>query len=359
VTKYRDAAGTQRTDTELLPFYEALVREYPRDTDCLLDLASLWSQIGSTFEQQENPVEAASAFRKSASLREQVIALRPQDVTAQHDLLIAYGHLGDLTGSPLFASLGDYREGVAWYRKAAAIARQMAAAAHSNAQARNDEGTALLRIGASQAAAGENREALESLRQAEALLAPLRAPSPASVSLMQRVVMIDEFRGRAFEALGEHSAAIEALQRSLAVCRTVLANRPDPTCRHTAWSDQILLAQALASSGDTAAGLRESEGALDAVMHSGDPDDPTLPAYRARSLAEIGTMHMIMAKHSAGPMEWRTAADFYRRAVAEWRTFPGRAQEPFRGEMRQAEAGLGESERAIKTSGAGTSAQCH
>ena len=163
VTKYRDAAGTRRTDSELLPLYEALAREYPRDIDCLLDLASLWSQIGSTFEQESKPGEAADAFGRSASLREQVFALRPQDVAVQHDLLIAYGHLGDLTGSPMFASLGDYREGVDWYRKAAAIARQMTAADPSDTQAPNDEGTALLRIGAAQTAAGENREALESL----------------------------------------------------------------------------------------------------------------------------------------------------------------------------------------------------
>jgi hypothetical protein len=125
VTKYRDAAGTRRTETELLPVYEALAREYPRDTDCLLDLASIWSQIGSTFEEEAKPAEPTGAFRESASLREQVSALSLQDVSAQHDLLIAYGHLGDLTGSPMFPSLGDYREGVVWYRKAAAIAQKM------------------------------------------------------------------------------------------------------------------------------------------------------------------------------------------------------------------------------------------
>jgi eukaryotic-like serine/threonine-protein kinase len=351
VTKYKDPAGTRRTDLELLPLYEALAREYPRDTDCLLDLGSLWSQIGSTFEEQDNPADAAGAFRKSASLREQVFALRPQDVSVQHDLLIAYGHLGDLTGSPMFASLGDYRGSVVWYRKAAAIARQMAAADHSNVQARTDEGTALLRIGASQTAAGENREAKESLRQAEALLAPSRAASPASVPLAERVALIYQYQGRAFEALGENAAATEALRRSLDVCRAVIANHADPTCRHAVWTDQAYLATALASMGDRAAGLRESQDALDSVMHPADARDPTLPAYRARALAGIGAVHVVLAKCSTGDgrlTEWRAAAGYYRRAVVEWRTFPGWTREPFVGEMRQAQAALAASERAMR-----------
>jgi eukaryotic-like serine/threonine-protein kinase len=341
ITKYNDPAGTRRADLALLPAYEALARDYPRDIDCLLDLASFWSQIGSTFEEESTLSAAAEAFRKSAVLREQVYALRPQDVTVQHDLLIAYGHLGDLTGSPMFPSLGNYREAVVWYQKAFAIAQQMAAADRSNVQARNDEGTALLRIGASQTAAGEHRAALESLQRSEAFLAPLRTASTASVPLRERVALIYQYRGRALAALNENTAVVQAMRSSLDVCRAVTGDPASPSCRHTIWIDRGYMALALISIGDTEAGLKESQDLLESVKK--DFDEPVMPVYRARALAANGAVHMALAKRalSEGRLaEWRAATDSYTRALAEWRTYPGSGSEPFATEVRQAEAAL-------------------
>jgi eukaryotic-like serine/threonine-protein kinase len=348
ITKYDDPAGTRRTDLELLPLYESLVREYPRDTDCLLDLASFWSQIGSTFEEEGGLAGAADAFRRSAGLREQVYAMRPQDVTVQHDLLIAYGHLGDLTGSPLFPSLGNYRDGVAWYQKALAIAQQMAAADRSNVQARNDEGTALLRIGASQTAAGEHRAALESLQRAEDFLVPLHNASPASQSLAERVGLIYQYQGRALAAMDDNVAAIEALRRSLDICQAFLRDHASPTCRHAVWTNQGYLALALVSTGDAEGGLRKSQEVLESVNKA--VGEPAMPAYRARALAANGAVRVVLAKRASGDgrlAEWRAAADYYQRSLAEWRTYPGSGSEPFASEIHQAEAALTVSQRAL------------
>jgi tetratricopeptide (TPR) repeat protein len=348
ITKYDDPEGTRRRDLELLPLDEALVAEYPRDTDCLLDLAFFWSQIGSTFEEESQLPGAADAFRRSAGLREQVYSMRPQDVTVQHDLLIAYGHLGDITGSPMFPSLGNYREGVGWYRKALAIAQQMVAADRSNVQARNDEGTALLRIGASQTAAGEHRAALESLQRAEDFLMPLHNASPASQTLAERVGLIYLYRSRALAAMDDHVAEIEAVRRSLDICQTILRDHASPTCRHTVWVSQDYLALALVSSGDADAGLRKSEEVLESVTKA--VGEPTLPVYRARALAANGAVHVALAKRASADgrvAEWRAAAESYRRALVEYRTYPGIGSEPFASEMRQAEAALFLSQRGL------------
>jgi hypothetical protein len=144
------------------------------------------------------------------------------------------------------------------------------------------------------------------------------------------VALIYQYRGRALEARGEHAAAIEALRGSLDACGVVLVNHVDGTCRHVVWMVRVLLAQALVSVGDTAAGLKESEDALEGTTHP---------------------VHMILAKRSTGEervAEWRAAAGYYKRAVVEWRTFPNWRQEPFLDEMRQAGAALAESERAVK-----------
>jgi tetratricopeptide (TPR) repeat protein/tRNA A-37 threonylcarbamoyl transferase component Bud32 len=352
VRRYTDPAAALRDDLELLPQDEALVREYPRDTGCLLNLAALWSQIGSIFDSERRLAEAANAFRRSAALRERQFAMSPQDVSVQHDLLMAYGHLGDLTGSPLVLNLGDYRGAVVWYRKAASIAQRMAAADPSNAQARNDEGTALMRIGVTQTAAGENHAALETLKRAETLLVPLRAASPASVPLADRLAVLYLYEGRALEALGEHTAAIAVLRRSIAICDAAINPHPSVSCQHFVWIDRGLLAAALAEVGDTAGALRECQSALDSVRRTENQRDPTVRVYLARALAANGAVYVVLAKRASGAERtsaWRMAADYYRPAVGEFRALHPES-EPYLGYTRQAEAGLAESERALKAS---------
>ncbi len=343
-THYRDPGGARRDDLEQLPRAEALAREYPQDTEVLLDLASLWSQIGSTFEVEHELAQSADAYRKAAALRERLIAAKPQDVTVQHDLLIAYGHLGDVTGSPLFLTLGDYRGGVLWYQKSLAIARQMEAADPSNAQARSDEGTALMRIGTSQFAAGENRAALETLQLAEARLVPLRAQSPASNPLATSVALTYEYGGMALDALGQYAGAHEALGKALAVCEAVLQTRANPICQHMVWSVHRLLAINLAETGDRAGALVEAKSALDLIARSENGQDSTTRVYRARALAANGDVHRILARHAA---EWRTAADFYRQAANEFRGYHPMV-EPYLGDLRKVDARLAECMRAQK-----------
>ena len=350
VTKYTDPAATRTTDLALVPEFETLVRENPGDTDCLLNLASLWSQVGSTFDEEGKPADAVDGFRRSLALREQVFALRPRDVQVQRDLLIAYGHLGDITGSPMFPSKGDYREAIVLYRKAAAIAHAMGAADPSNVQARNDEGTALFRVGASQTAAGDNRLALESLRQSEVLLEPLRAASPGSVPLAQRVSLLQLYRGRALLNLGEYPAATATLRRSAGLCIPVLKIRKDSTCQHNIWIAQQELAQALVLDGAVPEGLKELQDAFDSMQLPENAGDTTIRLYLARGYQAAGLVHATLAKRVDGTpanTEWRLAADSYRQARELWNMVnPG--TEPFLSDRRTTDAELAEAEGALR-----------
>ncbi len=347
VTKYTDPGGTRSRDQALVPEFEAMVREQPDDTDSILNLASLWSQIGATFEEQVTIPGALDAFRRSLKLRERLFALRPRDVGVQHDLLIAYGHLGDITGSPMFASLGDYGEAVVLYRKAAGIAHLMGAADASNVQARVDEGTALMRVGTSQNAAGENRPALASLRQAEALLEPLRASSPVSVALTERVSLVYLYEGRALVGLDDPLSAIAALQHSASVCRALLSTHPDNTCKHNVWLAQEWLAPALASAGEAAGALKELESTFASLQLPENARDPLTRYYLARGYFAGGRVHAILAKRGGQDGEWRAAAAAYRLALAMWRNLNPRT-EPFLGEVRRTEAELAETVREQK-----------
>ena len=351
INRVEDPAGVRQEDMALMPLYEALVREYPEDTDCLLDLASMWSQIGLTYDQQGKLAEAVEAYTKSTALRERIYAAHPEDVNVQHDLLIAYGHLGDTTGSPMFPSLGDSNGAVGWYRKAVEIAHKMTAADGSNVQARNDEGTAMARIAIAQTAGGEYGPALETFRSAAALLEPLRAVSPASVPLAQRLATLYQFRGKAQESLGQHAAAEESLRRAIAVCQDAVNGHADAACQRAIWASEEALGAVLAELGD-AAGAKEEIAAAEESMQQKEHQQMARVAGHVAMLHDArAAMFVVLAKRASGrerAENWRLAADGYRRALAEWQAIHP-VTEPALSHVRQAEAGLAECERALQT----------
>jgi len=351
ITKYTDPPGTRDAAMKLLPSLQAQVRDHPSDADGILRLASLWSLIGSTFDRESKNDQALDSFRKSAALREKLYALRPRDTQVQHDLLIAYGHLGDITGSPLFVGAYDYRGGVVWYRKAAAIAAKMAEADPSNVQARSDEGVALARVGSSLEAAGDDRAALDSFRQAEALLGPLFAASPENQSLAERVSLLYLFRGRSLLKLGDNPHALDSLERVVSVCRVVLKAHTSGQCQLSIWTGTAFLASSLAAAGRLDEALREADEAIKYADRARSISSPNAGKYAARAFAAQGDVRLAMAKRASGAdraAQFHSAAESFRNALASWRKVPAEEKRSCTPELHHAEAGLAEATRASK-----------
>jgi hypothetical protein len=106
----------------------------------------------------------------------------------------------------------------------------------------------------------------------------------------------------------------------------------------------------MAALGDAAGALQEARASLDLVQGSEGKRDVLFHMYLGRALAGNGEVYMILAKRASGgerASDWRLATDFYRRAIAEFETYHP-STEPYLSEVRQAEADLGECERALK-----------
>lgn len=347
--KLKDPGATRRALLELEQGFESLVRENPRDSDLILDQSVMWSRIGQTYLYQGNLAEAAESYRKAAVAREQVMALQPEDVNAQRQVMMAYGHLGDVTGGSSTMTLGDYRGAVAWYAKAAAIADKMMAADPSNMLARRDAGIARSRIGIAQTEAGEFREALETFRQAEPILAAAYAATPENVNSGANLAFLLVKKGVALHGAGDETGAIQALRRSAELCRAGLRkDAANLSFHHMLWVGDDYLAVALASKGQADEALAQAGQLLAEVRRTHLPNDVVAPAYLARALASNGHVHGILAKRApAGSRvaEWRAAADFFRQAEAEWQSFPNRAQEPYASDARRTADLLADAER--------------
>jgi tetratricopeptide (TPR) repeat protein len=267
----------------------------------------------------------------------------------------AYGHLGDITGGPAIINMGDYRGAIVWFGKAAAIAQQMLDADPSNALARSDAGIAYSRLGISQAMAGEHRQALETFERAEPRLLSALAAAPESEIVALSLAFTYRFKAQSLAALDEDRAGIEVLRRSLDLCRAWLAKEPmNLSWNHLRWLEQGLLATTLASAGETDEALSQARSLLNNVWRTKLPNDLAPHAYVARALAANGVVHMILARRTSPETrvpEYRTAADFYRQALDEWRLYPNHLKEPSLGDFRRVESALAEVQRELQKAG--------
>jgi serine/threonine protein kinase len=154
---------TSRAKSELaeqLPVNEQLAAQNPKDPDCLLALAWSYSELGSIASREGRTRDSLAAFQKSVELRERLFAIQPNDVMVERDLMMSYGHIGDMLGSPFLFNLGDPHGAIENYRKAQKIAESMVAADASNRQAKVDLGIVLGRIGAAMQAPEEAKDSL-------------------------------------------------------------------------------------------------------------------------------------------------------------------------------------------------------
>ncbi len=217
-----------------------LLAEYPKDSDCLLNLAQNYSQLGTIAMRLGQTREGLAFYRRSVGWREQALALHPNDVAAQRELMMAFGHIGDTLGSPFLVSLGDSRGAREYYGKAVAIARSMVLADGSDKQARIDLGIALMRLGTVQDSPVEAAESLATLNQSAAILEPLLDSGTKNFNYTRQLVILFDYKARRLTQLGDYTGALQSYHRSLDIGDTLLAIRPD---------DVVLLRQKLIDQG--------------------------------------------------------------------------------------------------------------
>jgi len=300
-----------------------LVAEFPNDADCILNLASNWSQLGTIASREGAIEESLSNYQKSVALREQLYALHPNDVAVERDLLIAYGHVGDSMGSPFLMSAGDPHGALVWYRKAARIAETMVASDPSDTQARIDLGVVLMREGSVLQAPGEVRESLAALDRSASILNTVSASDPKNVSLAAQWTLVYEYRAQRLLVLGDLDGAIRSYQRSLDICEAVLKRSNQPSCSRQIAIDEAGISAVDARKGQRAESLRLAASALVRAEAITSGASGLTKIYLPRALGWNGDTFRLLAAQPGAPQEqqladWTQAAGYYRKALTEW-----------------------------------------
>ncbi len=336
----RDPTAAEKDALDQVRLSTALLSDCPQDPDCLLRLADNYSLLGTLAGRKAQTRESLAHYLKSVALREQAIAARPNDVTAQRDLMMAYGHIGDTMGSPFLFNLGDLKGAREYYGKAVRIAEAMVATDPSDKQARIDLGIALTRIGTVLQAPGEVAESLAALNRAAGILEPLYASETKNHNYSVQLSLLYEYRGQRLRQSGDDAAALASYRRSLEICAKMLAARHDDrSALRQQLVDEGAVASLLARAGDREGAIRTAGEAVSGAERfvAGRADSDL--AYVPRSLDWFGAVYEDLS-------DWRDAAATYQKELAAWKALDPKLLSRFASDIGKAEAALRRCEKA-------------
>jgi tetratricopeptide (TPR) repeat protein len=257
------------------------------------------------------------------ALREALVKAHPNDVVYKRDLMIGYGHVGDVLGSPASYNLGDSEGARNSYRKAVAIGEQIYNADPLDSTAKFDLAVGLERLGMVDVAASGMAESLAALQRSVRMLETLVAKDPNKLSVKIQLALAQAYTGHRLRALHRYTEAIASYRRSVALADSML--EVDPTylsalCEAVASGRGIATAMAMA--GDRAGSLRQARAPIARAQAGVDagPDNRSRRRYVAESNMELGSIYGILARQSPASGErqdWEAARNALRQAISQ------------------------------------------
>jgi tetratricopeptide (TPR) repeat protein len=301
--------------------FSTLAARFPDRGDFVLEQSNAYSLVGRILHRQGDAHGALDNFLRCVVLRETLVSSHPNDVVYKRNLMIGYGHVGDMLGSPIADNLGDSPGARLYYRKAFVIAQQISDADPLDTTAKFDVAASLERLGMVDVPASGVAESLAALRQSAGILESMAVNEPSSLRVKQMLALVLEYTGRRLQTAGRYAEATASFRRSLTIGDGMLA--ADPSNR-SALSQFVAsgrgLATALAMSGDRTGAIRQARETIaraEAGVNAG-PGKRIRELYLAESTIELGSVYEILARQSRSQQnhDWESARSALRQAVA-------------------------------------------
>ena len=140
---------------------------------------------------------------------EQLSASQPHNASLRRDLMLAYGHVADVSGNPNLENLGDRAGALTAYRRAAEIGKALYDADPANEQAGADYGIVLSRV-ATAMDDGDLEAKVAAHRESLRVLDNVARISPTNVSLQLYRAYGNQQLGDTLKMSGNHEAAEKA-----------------------------------------------------------------------------------------------------------------------------------------------------
>jgi len=317
---YSLLASATRDPGEALPYarryleiFSGLSARYPDRADFVHEQSDGYALVGRILHSQGDSHGALEQYLRCVALREELVKAHPNDVVYKRNLMIGYGHVGDILGSPVTYNLGESEGARSYYRKAVAIGEELHDADPNDITAKFDLAAGLERLGMADVPASGVAESLAALQRSATMLESIVADDPHNLARKQMLALTLEYEGHRLQNLGRYSEANGSYRRSLALSEDMLAADPtNPTALAQAVASGSGLATAMAMAGDRIGAIREARATIaraEAGMNAG-PERRTRQRHLAESMIELGSVYEILAKRSPAPrqnQDWQAA----------------------------------------------------
>ena len=258
------------------------------------DLSSAHSSLGAAYAGAGRLREAVEQYRLCVTLREQLVAEDPNQADYQRNLLIAYGHLGDMLGYNTDGNLGDTAGAAVMFEKAAALARVTVARDPADRRAVYDVVNATLRLGTVLADDRQYDGARKALEESDRLVTGLRAQDPANDRFGYLSIVVDRRLGEVLAAQGQTAAAVQRFERAHARAAALPRGPAGVNVRMLLALLRVNLARLLAGTDDVRA--RALADAAAAEMAS---KPISTPAVDGRMAADLGWTYLRLSSRVA------------------------------------------------------------
>lgn len=305
-----------------LEIFTGLARRFPDREDLRLKQSDGHELMGQLLHFQGDTHAALDHHLRCVALREALVKAHPNDVVYKRNLMIGYGHVGDMLGSPIAHSLGDSDGARIYYRKAVAMGEEIHNADPRDSTAKFDLAAGLERLGMVDVPASNLAESLAVLVRSATILESIAADDPNSLRVKRMLALVDEYAGHRLRSLVRYREAITSYHRSITLSDEMLvANPADLPGLSQLIASGRGLATAMAMAGNRTGALKQAEATIARAKSGLDagPEKRNRQRYLAESVIELGSIYEILAKRlppDRQSHDWEAARSTLRRAVS-------------------------------------------
>jgi tetratricopeptide (TPR) repeat protein len=250
----------------------------------------------------------------------------PAESSHRRHLVSASSDLGDLLGSPIEFSLGQWEAAEIEYRRALAIADALATADPRDAQGQLTVASLSRKLG-NVLTQRDARAAVELHRRAVTILDKLLATAPQNVSYRRQQALNYLWLGQTQNRLGQRTAALRSVGQALEIQQDILKKDP---ARQTVWQDVVASYNVR---GDVQLDARADRDALESYTAALEVADKVFAAARLDEWARrdridcYERMGSYWAHRAGRPGltaaaqvdAWDRAREWHDKSLAEWR----------------------------------------
>jgi eukaryotic-like serine/threonine-protein kinase len=312
-----DSARAYEYASRHLALIPGLLKQFPGDDDIADEAAFAHTTMGEILSRRGQLPEALAEMRQDVAIREDMRARHPDDAVRRRTLMLAYGHVAALLGSPMSLNIGDPKGAREYYDKCVAIAREIATADPQDRTAQYDLASSLLRQGAVEVPAADLPQSLAELREAAGILESLAHSDPNALRYTRAQILVYQYAGFRLRDLHKTDEALAEWRRAVAVADSIMAAHPgDASTLPPLVRTEGEIAILLLSRGDSAGALAHAQRGLSISQKYANGPEPLL------RVTYVGNATLVLASVHQKLGQTQLAHDEATQALAAFNT-PG------------------------------------